>query len=161
MPMTNAERQRRFRKRRARREKVAAGKVDHRDAEILRLKHEIIKLRRGERWCSGFDNWPTPIAHDAKGHSGFRGQPFRFDLPNVASWVDYLVVDQPEPTLGGPWANHEWVLCRDGWLRPIEPGTSPLIWKGNPKHPDQSWWCLIARRVPLVPSRRRRYVTEG
>jgi hypothetical protein len=63
MPMTNAERQRRFRKRRARREKVATDKIDHRDAEIMRLKHEIERLRRGERWCSGFRAWPTPLAH--------------------------------------------------------------------------------------------------
>src|SRR6185437_5336000 len=28
--------------------------------------------------------------------------------------------------LGGPWAEAEWIPCRDGVWRPVEPGTCPL-----------------------------------
>jgi hypothetical protein len=52
MPLTNAQRQTRWRKRRASREKAAAKKIDRRDAEILELKAEIARLRSGLRWCS-------------------------------------------------------------------------------------------------------------
>lgn len=29
--------------------------------------------------------------------------------------------------VAGPWANADWIPCRDGKLRPVEPGTFPLV----------------------------------
>jgi hypothetical protein len=162
MPLTRAQRQHRWRKRRDRREKTAAAKIDRRDAEILKLKTEIAQLRSGLRWCSGFAPWPTLQARDAKGPSGFRSDPLREDVHRAAGWIDTLVIDQPEPgwpdlidtivvTGWEPDWGGEWVLCRDNKLRNV--GGAPFEWKGDPEHPQRSLWYLIARRVPLVGGR--------
>ena len=33
---------------------------------------------------------------------------------------------RPESSIGGPWDTAEWLPCRDGKARPVEPGTFPL-----------------------------------
>jgi hypothetical protein len=137
MPLSNAERQRRFRRPRARREQVAGGKIDHRDAQIRELKAEIARLRSGARLCKGFAHWPTPIHHDGKGRSGraVKGEVMTGHLPDVVNTLDMLVVDQTGRALEDPL---DYVVSRDGRLRLTAPGVSPAVWGGDRDHPNRS-----------------------
>jgi hypothetical protein len=105
-------------------------------------------VRSGLRWCSGFALWPTLQARDAKGQSAFRSQPLREDAVKVASWIDFLVIDQPEPNWGPP--DGEWIYCTDGRLRRTSTPSPLGEFRADPKNPQRSWWYLFARRVPLL-----------
>ena len=92
-------------------------------------------------WMAG---WPTPQASDGSGG----GQALRAmgdtrhgsnlnDFTMLAGWKTPVVNDatgnpesamsmtRPSPT-NGHWRAADWLLCRDGKWRPVEPGTFPL-----------------------------------
>ncbi|MGN7964353.1 DNA cytosine methyltransferase, partial [Brucella sp. 22210] len=81
--------------------------------------HEPGEIERSERLCdaSGMDNGVS----DGRRAGGF-GHNAQHDGQQFASNGRD---DQPSPT-NGFWRNVDWLFCRDGKWRPVEPGTFPL-----------------------------------
>ncbi len=86
----------------------------------------IYALRASVRRISGSasgsseSGWPTPTTRDYKGQSGAGRQEKKGNpsdtLPNAAATAQLT-------TIGG---GADWLSCRDGKCRPVEPGTFPL-----------------------------------
>lgn len=79
---------------------------------------------------------PLDRRHDAQHHTEPCGEPGQLGhaqriarIPCGASGADagqaFTLLPGPGPT-NGRWAAADWLLCRDGKWRPVEPGTSPL-----------------------------------
>lgn len=68
--------------------------------------------------------WPTPTTSDASGGAGEAG-----DGRDQAWFESERLRDadagQPGP-VNGFWRASDWLACRDGKIRPVEPGTFPL-----------------------------------
>jgi hypothetical protein len=76
----------------------------------------------------GVAGWPTPNASNGSGG----GQAKRGDEPGAVERAERLR-DAVELDDGGrprpsddPWRDADWLFCRDGKWRPVEPGTFPL-----------------------------------
>ncbi|MHB1372096.1 MAG: DNA cytosine methyltransferase, partial [Pseudomonadaceae bacterium] len=100
---------------------VHAGKLAHHDGE-----------RQQQVAGQGFR---TDTEHDAQSHGGTGrlGDDDHEGLEGLAGHGDGEQ-GRPQPTgsittagaVNGFWANADWLACRDGKWRPVEPGTFPL-----------------------------------
>jgi DNA (cytosine-5)-methyltransferase 1 len=75
-------------------------------------------------------SWASPQARDVKGsrtgealYSDRKGRPLNEQAANLPGSVEGIGSAAP---LNGFWRSADWLFCRDGRWRPVEPGSFPL-----------------------------------